>query len=127
MSLSEMARLANSSGLEKNDAQWWPTWMEAYARSSHQVDALRIDISRERLISLLRRMRDSGKSAWVRLQVVRAVEFYQTRVLQSSVPDLRDVGLTLEELARTVTHPARIFRETVARQMRIMSKCCSLN
>ena len=101
MSLSEMTRLANKSGLAKNDAQWWPKWMEAYARSVHQVDAPRIGISRESLISLLRRMRDSGKSAWVRLQVVRAVEFYQESVLQSSVPDLSDVRLTLENLART--------------------------
>ena len=93
MSLSEMARLAKNSGLAKNDAQWWPKWMEAYARSVHQVDAPRIDISRESLISLLQRMRDSGKSVWVRLQVVRAVEFYQKSVLQSSVPDLSDVWL----------------------------------
>lgn len=70
MFLSEMVKLANKSGLAKSDAQWWPKWMEAYARSVHQVDAPRIDISRESLISLLRRMRDSGKSAWVRLQVV---------------------------------------------------------
>jgi hypothetical protein len=100
MSLSEMARLAKSSGLAKNDAQWWPKWMETYARSVHQVDAPRIDISRESLISLLQRLRDSGKSAWVRLQVVRAVEFYQKSVLQSSVPDLSDVRLTLEQLAK---------------------------
>ncbi|MFN9160086.1 MAG: site-specific integrase, partial [Planctomyces sp.] len=100
MSLSEMAKLANSSGLAKSDAQWWPKWMETYARSVHQVDAPRIDISRESLISLLQRLRDSGKSAWVRLQVVRAVEFYQKSVLQSSVPDLSDVRLTLEQLAK---------------------------
>ena len=100
MSLSEMIKLANSSGLAKSDAQWWPKWMERYARSVHQVDAPRIDISRGSLISLLQRLRDSGKSAWVRLQVVRAVEFYQKSVLQSSVPDLSDVRLTLEQLAR---------------------------
>ncbi len=100
MSLSEMIRLANNSGLAKSDAQWWPRWMEAYARSVRQVDAPRIEISRESLISLLRRMRDSGKSAWVRLQVVRAVEFYQKSVLQISVPDLSDVRSTLENLAR---------------------------
>lgn len=85
---------------QSNDAQWWPKWMETYARSVHQVDAPRIDISRESLISLLQRLRDSGKSAWVRLQVVRAVEFYQKSVLQSSVPDLSDVRLTLEQLAK---------------------------
>lgn len=34
-------------------------WMEASARSVHQVDAQRIDISPESLISLLLRMRDS--------------------------------------------------------------------
>ena len=73
MSLREVTKLANSSGLAKNDTQWWPKSMEAYARSVHQVDAPPIDISRERLISLFRRMRDSGKSAWVRLEVVRAV------------------------------------------------------
>ncbi len=39
MSLSEMTRLANISGLAKNDAEWWPKWMEADARSVHQVDA----------------------------------------------------------------------------------------
>jgi len=109
MSLSEMRRLANNSGLAKNDAQWWPKWMEAYARSVHQVDAARIGISRERLISLLRRMRDSGKPAWVRLQVVRAAEFYQKAVLQSSVPDLSDVRLTLEERARKERAAERRF------------------
>ena len=83
MSLSEMMKLANNSGLAKNDAQWWPKWMETYARSVHQVDAPRIDISRESLISLRQRLRDSGKSAWVRLQFVRALEFYQKSVLQS--------------------------------------------
>jgi hypothetical protein len=100
MSLFEMASSANSRGLAKYDAQSLPKWMEAYARSVHQVDVSRISISRESLISLLRRMRDSGKSAWVRLQVVRAVEFYRKSVLQSSVPDLSDVRLTLEQLAR---------------------------
>jgi integron integrase len=74
--------------------------METYARSIHQLDAHRIEISRESLITLLQRMRDSGKSAWVRLQVVRAVEFYQKSVLQSAVPDLCDVRTTLESLAR---------------------------
>ena len=39
MSLSEMTRLASNSGLAKNDAQWWPKWMEAYFRSVHQVEA----------------------------------------------------------------------------------------
>ncbi|MFN9718526.1 MAG: integron integrase [Planctomycetota bacterium] len=100
MSLKEMARLANSSGLAKKDAEWWPKWMAMYARSTRQIDSLRIDISRESLITLLQRIRDSGKSAWVRLQVVRAVEFYQKSVLQSSVPDLSDVRCTLEGLAK---------------------------
>jgi hypothetical protein len=91
MSLSQMIKLANSTGLARNDAQWWPKWMEAYARSVHQVDAARIGISRDSLISLLRRMRDSGKAAWVRLQVVRAVEFYQKSVLLSSVPEYASI------------------------------------
>ncbi len=38
---SEMTKLANNIGLAKNDAQWWPRWMEAYARSVLQVDAPR--------------------------------------------------------------------------------------
>ena len=84
MSLSEMARLVNCIGLAKSNAQWCPKWIEAYARSVHPVDAPRIDISRESLILLPRRMRDSGQSAWVRLQVVRAVEFYQKSVLRRS-------------------------------------------
>ena len=58
MPRNEMARLASNVGLAKIDTEWWPTWMEAYVRSAHQVDAPRIDISRERLISLLLRMRD---------------------------------------------------------------------
>ncbi len=116
MSLSEMAKLANSSGLAKNDAQWWPKWMETYARSVHQVDAPRIDISRESLISLLQRLRDSGKSAWVRLQVVRTVEFYQKSVLQSSVPDLSDVRLP-EDRWR-----AAFFRHQTRRPMGIYER-----
>lgn len=28
MSLTEMTRFAINSGLAKNDAQWWPKWME---------------------------------------------------------------------------------------------------
>ncbi len=39
MSLSEMARLAKGIGLAKNEAQWWPKWMEAYARSVHKVNS----------------------------------------------------------------------------------------
>jgi hypothetical protein len=74
--------------------------MNVYARSIGQINAPRIDISRDSLIALLRNLRDSGKSAWVRLQVVRAVEFYQQVVLHDSVPDLSDVRFTLEGLAR---------------------------
>lgn len=100
MSLSEMTRLANSSGLAESDAKWWPKWVKVYARSIGQIHAPRIDISRDSLIALLRSLRDSGKSAWVRLQVVRAVEFYQQIVLHDSVPDLSDVRLTLEGLTK---------------------------
>ena len=40
MSLNEMARLENSGGLSKNDAEWWPKWMEACDRPVNQLDAL---------------------------------------------------------------------------------------
>jgi len=50
MPVSEMTRLAYISGLAKNDAQWWPKWMEAFARSVHQVDVPRIAISLESLV-----------------------------------------------------------------------------
>ena len=100
MSLSEMVRLANRSGLAEIDAKWWPKWVNVYARSMAQIHAPRIEISRDSLIALLRNLRDSGKSAWVRLQVVRAVEFYQRVVLHDSVPDLNDVRFTLEGLTR---------------------------
>ncbi len=58
----------------------------------------KIVIRTESLIELLRQLRDLGKKAFVRLQLVRAVEFYQRHVLAVSEPDLSGIRKKLEEI-----------------------------
>ncbi len=86
-------------GLPEGDVAWFPTWLEKYARWTSQADSERIQVSEERAIAFLRHLRDAGKKAFVRLQVVRALEFYLRSVLNEMAPDLCGIRSRLEKLA----------------------------
>jgi hypothetical protein len=92
MSLKQMESAVRQAKLPEGQMTWWPRWLEKYARWTRQIDANRIEIREQSLIELLRSLRDSGKNAYTRLQLVRAVQFYQQQVLVADSPDSWSMG-----------------------------------
>jgi integron integrase len=99
MSIRKFAAAVKSGGLSESEAKWFPHWFERYVKWTGQLDAVTIEIRAEPLLQLLRSLRDSGKKAFTRLQVVRSLEFYQKSVSKTSEPDLSPFRTKLEELA----------------------------
>jgi integron integrase len=99
MSLVRMQSKIQQSGLPEGDTKWWPRWLERYARWTKQLSAENIEICERQLVQLLRSMRDGGKNAFTRLQVVRALEFYQRQVICVDSPDLSFIRDKLQEVA----------------------------
>ncbi|MGM0485269.1 MAG: hypothetical protein ACQESR_00710 [Planctomycetota bacterium] len=62
-----------------------------------------IPINRESVIGFLRQQKAGGKQAWQRLQMVKAIQFYQTAVPRTHAPPLDDIREKLNEFARQ--HP----------------------
>lgn len=100
MSIQQFLVAVKAEKLSEGDAKWFPRWVDRYAQWTSQKGADKIAIRTESLIELLRQLRDSGKKAFVRLQVVRALEFYQRHVLAVSEPDLSGIRKKLEEIAQ---------------------------
>ena len=88
MSVRKFAAAVESAGLKESETKWFPRWLERYAKWTGQLDVVTIEIRVEPLLQLLRSLRDSGKKAFTRLQLVRSLEFYQKSVSGTSEPDL---------------------------------------
>jgi len=99
VSIQQFLVAVKAEKLSEGDAKWFPRWVDRYAQWTSQKGADKIVIRTESLIELLRQLRDSGKKAFMRLQVVRALEFYQRHVLAESEPDLSGIRSKLEEIA----------------------------
>ena len=99
MSLERMEGAVRKATLSEGDAKWFPRWLECYARWTRELSCAAIEIREKELIQLLRSLRDSGKPAFTRLQVVRSLEFYQRHVLSSVSPDLSPIRMKLEEIS----------------------------
>ena len=98
--------------LPKNEMEWFPKWMKAYAefpvvaadssaRPNHAV-------KRELVIAFLRSLRDRKVEAWRRLQAARAIEAYQSTVLKSSEVDFRPIRETLQKFVRRESSGASV-------------------
>jgi hypothetical protein len=113
MSVQKFAAAVESARLKESETKWFPRWLERYAKWTRQLDAVTIEIRAEPLLQLLRSLRDAGKNAFTRLQVVRALEFYQKSVSKNSEPDLSPFRIKLEELAAREHSSARSPRNHV--------------
>lgn len=114
MSIQQFSAAVKGSQLSEADAIWFPRWLDRYAQWTSQEGASRIVIRAESLIELLRQLRDSGRKAFIRLQVVRALEFYQRHVLAAAEPDLSSIRKKLEDVALSErrTQPSHSHRPT---------------
>lgn len=106
MSLQHMEQVVRDQGLSAGDARWFPHWLSQYARWTRQSLDTRITVNESQLIRFLQTLRDRGKPAFVRLQVVRALELYQQSAddrKQGTEPltaDLTEIRHTLERLVQ---------------------------
>ena len=80
MSTGEFRRAVSQSWLHKGDKEWFPKWFEQYARFVNCRQSATVRVERELVIEFSRSLLKSGKTAWARLQAVRAIEFYRDRV-----------------------------------------------
>ena len=99
ISVRKFVAAVRTRGLSESEVTWFPRWLERYAKWSVQADAVTIEIRAESLLQLLQSLRDSGKKAFTRLQLVRSLELYQKCVSKTSEPDLSPFRTKLEELA----------------------------
>lgn len=90
-------RLAQLNGPEK-DRTWFPRLLESFARAQGELDAEIVSIDEDVVISYLRSMRDAGKPAWQRLQLVRALESYLAIVVRDRVNSLEAIKVKLIEI-----------------------------
>ncbi len=98
MSLGRMRREVDLAGLSESQRKWWPRHLKAFAEASQQRPAVEMTVKEEAVIQFLRSCRDAGFPAWQRLEIVRAIQFYQQRVLRTSEPSLDCIRMKLQEL-----------------------------
>ena len=90
-----------ASALGLGDRKWWPFWMREFVKSTGQANTIQITITVDSVFTFLRTLRDSDKPAFVRLQVVRSLIFYQKEVLQASTERNADKDFRASEPAST--------------------------
>lgn len=103
MSYKKLTSVLKSAKLRHNDQVWFGRWVEGYRRFCRVGPNDSIPIRRDSVIGFLRQQKASGKQAWQRLQMVKAIQFYQTAVLRSRSPSLDDIRETLAQFVRE--HP----------------------
>ena len=99
MSVGMFSELLAKCDLSPDSKQYFPIWVGRYANFSKKSPPMRLVVERELVIAFLRSLRDTGVTAWQRLQAVRAIECYRDVVLCVATPDLRDVVQKLTEIA----------------------------
>ena len=103
MSYQRLKSKLKSAELRPNDRAWFGRWMDGYRRFCRVGPSDSIPISRESVIGFLRQKKTSGRQAWQRLQMVKAIQFYQISILRSESPPLDDIRETLARFVRR--HP----------------------
>ncbi len=83
----------------EKDQVWFPRLLAAFARSIGKSNAEQLAIQTDQVIAYLQSMRDAGRPAWQRLQLVRAIETYQAVILREQEPSLIEIKRKLAELA----------------------------
>ena len=83
--------------MSSNDRVWFGRWVDRYRRHCCVQPNDPIPISRESVIAFLQQQKALGRQAWQRLQIVKALQFYQTSVPQCEATNLDDIRETLTE------------------------------
>ncbi len=99
MSVNEFKRRIPQTVEAEQDRIWFPRLLAGFARAIGQSDSQTLSIVAEEVIAYLQSLRDTGKPAWQRLQLVRALCTYQALVLKKMEPSLDDIKAKLIELA----------------------------
>jgi len=81
MSYKKLTSMLKSVQLRANDRIWYGRWVDEYRRFCRVTPNDPIRINRDWVIGFLRKQKAKGRQAWQRLQIVKAIEFYQTAVL----------------------------------------------
>lgn len=100
MSYKKLKHLLDSSKLPIQDRVWFARWVDRYRRYCRVQPNDPVPISRESVIAFLQQQKARGRQAWQRLQMVKALQFYQTSVCRCEATDLDDIRETLAEFVR---------------------------
>ena len=106
MSYKTLTSILRTAKLRSNDRIWFAKWLDGYRRFYGVGPNDSIPISRDSVIDFLRQQKASGRQAWQRLQMVKAIQFYQTSVLRNDSTELDDVREALAEFVRRVAQVA---------------------
>jgi integron integrase len=99
MSATQFAHRIRALRLKKNDAEWFPRWVFRYASSLKKSRSDPLVVSESAVINFLRSLRDHGVPAWQRLQAVRAISLYRSKILETEEPTLSSATRTLQRIA----------------------------
>jgi hypothetical protein len=77
MSYKKFKHLLDSSNLPSQDRVWFARWVDRYRRYCRVQPNDPVAISRESVIAFLQQQKARGRQAWQRLQMVKALQFYQ--------------------------------------------------
>lgn len=85
MSVELFAARVRGTALSPTDQQWFLAWIRRYAEAV-KAEQGSLPITREFVIEFLRDLRSRSTPAWQRLQATRAIEAYNTLVLDTDQP-----------------------------------------
>ncbi len=99
MSVARMNVVIRRSKLAEKDKTWFLRWGESFARFQNAKPHQNLVAEPALVIEFLIEQKNRGKTAWQRLQAVRAIEFYRTDVLKQREPTLDEIRQALSKLA----------------------------
>ncbi|QDT10493.1 integron integrase [Stieleria marina] len=100
MSFSEFQRKLRFIQLRDSDREWFPKWVDGYARHFHLGPNDKLELDATRVTDFLRSLRDNRYPAWRRLQVAKALECYQRYVIGEPTMCFAEIFRTLQLIAQ---------------------------
>lgn len=100
MSVEQFRARLSRVQIHPNDLKWMPSWLTEYALSQSLDASAPLVVDEQTVLTFLRSLRDRRVPAWQRLQAARAVEWYQSLVLDRTDLDFGSFKRKLGELAQ---------------------------
>jgi integron integrase len=98
--LDKFKQFVVSAQLAPADQVWFPKRLEQFAAFTAQNAAEPLDCSRKSVEAFLRHLKQAGRPAWQRLQILEAIQQYSIHMLATNDPELADMQEKLAELKR---------------------------